>query len=580
MKKTIIFLFIIELLLLLVCFWDPYIVKKKTQYEPLEIDFFIDTSFSQKKTADKIKKQLTELKSDSIDARYFAFNGRVRPLDLTTLKPDDYSSIYSLAAPLNRQLKETRAFAVVVSDFNFFDQQILSNEKVFLLRNKKNLLPHGLAFDMKDASLLFKKDEPYKITVAAYSILRKKVKIQLSISERNGEFSNYTKELSIPQKGTNVDFYLSVNPNQEQYVIAKMLLDNNELARDVFLISPIKKDINILLLSFHPSFVVKTVKLFFEKYSGYKYVSKEFYSPQLNKNSLEFKKTLVNVPHQLLILIDPPVNIQKMAIKNEAPFLWISTLSSDESPAFASDDLDFFYPFVNFKGNEQLSRRFWKSMKLKTNPLTFPPDAKIFHEWQKKSAWFETKKYHYLGLTPLVQDRVDVIKFYQILYPLFQSLHTRSDLRLPISSGVPNNLVSLPITALEGIELFKHKKTLVDRLTFSSLNSKILSYRPGEKIFSDLEHSQFFKLKKKNGEEQLITLRLPARELFDHHFTDTISSFEDDFSSLKKILQNKLSELPPETISKKIPLVPHSLLFLLIILNFFIIMLLKKRLNK
>ena len=586
LKKTIIFLFFLELSLLSLYFWDPYIVKKKTHFEPLKIDFFIDTSFSQKNTVDRVKKQLIGMESDSIQPQYFAFDGKVRPMNLTDLHPDNYTSVYSLANPLNRRLKKNRDFAVIISDFNFFDENFLSNQNVFLLRNQKKLLHHGLEVNIPNTALAFKKNKQFKITVDAYSIFREKVKIKLSVLSPSalGEYDQFSSHTNIfiPKQGTNVNFYLNSPSNQEQYVIAKMILDKRELAQDVHIISPIKKNIEVFLLSFHPSFMVKAIKLFFEKHSGYNITSKEFYSPKHKNNVLEFKKIMNNIPHQSLILIDPPLDIQKIIIKTQIPFLWISTLSFDKSSAFLSEDLDFSYTFVNFKGNEKVSSRFWSTMKLKMNLVSPPPNAKIFHKWQGKSAWFETKQYHYLGLTPLVQDRGDIIKFYQILHPLLQSFYRQYDLQLPISSGKVNNFISTPITALENIKLFKPKKEIHETLTFNRQNSKVSSYRSGEKIDEKLGgFSQFFKLKKKNDKEQIIALKVPAKELFNrHHPTEIASFFEDDFSSLKKILNDKLNDLPPQIVSKKIPLIPHPLLFFLITSNFFIIMILKKRMNK
>ena len=69
-----------ELLLLGLVFWNPHIVKKKAYYEPLKVNFFIDTTFSQKGTAASVKKELLTFAADAIEARYFSFDQKVKPL--------------------------------------------------------------------------------------------------------------------------------------------------------------------------------------------------------------------------------------------------------------------------------------------------------------------------------------------------------------------------------------------------------------------------------------------------------------------------------------------------------------------
>ena len=365
-----------------------------------------------------------------------------------------------------------------------------SNDNVFLLKNKKDLVPRALEINPGGRPLSLKRDklsQLSRVTVAAYSAFKQKVTVELHLRGfDNNPPRLYSKEVFITQLATNIDFDIAAAPEAGAYLVATMRAGDKRLARDVHIVPPRGGKINILLLGFHPSFTIKTIKLFCEKYSGYQYTSRDFYSPQAQKESRELEAAIQGAAGQLLIMVDPPPQAIDIALKKEQVFLWVSTKRTEASSVFSAEDLDLSHPFTDFKGDPALTRRFWKAMKLRVNPRPPPPQAKIFHRRQSQSAWFETAAYHYLGLTPLVQSRSDIIAFCEILYPLLQSLHSRAQLRLPLSSGTVNNFTGDNIKALESISLLvaKRGKALEtsSMLSLDFAKAAVFSYQAGETL--------------------------------------------------------------------------------------------------
>ena len=348
------------------------------------------------------------------------------------------------------------------------------------------------------------------------------------------------------------------------------------LAEDQFLFET-AKTIHLALFAFKPSYDIKAIKLFCEKYSEFDFTYRDYFGFRREKAMSEIDDLSFD-PGTVVILFAPPKEVFAFFEKSphaivifpcgeieKARSLLPSGKPKSKAGGLGPEEFSYQFPFVNFKGNAPASRKEWRRLNSSVLLMRPPSGATIFHRKGKYSAWFQWKKAMFLGFSPFSDRKHGLKTFEEVAYPLFRYLSREVTTQPAVRPSQNNVLAYEPMVALRSLSVMGINRRIDPR---SVIDFSIRS-------FPNLQYLSW----KGQSSPHPVNFRAPAREWYtgrEMKFTSP-RRLAEDWDRLEALIQKRAGGIQPRAVRRIVPIFPLSTYFALLVAGFIALMFMKRK---
>ena len=581
MNKWIYLLYVLLLSLLFLLVIHPKREKIAFHYPPLPVQIYIDDTYSMHRQKESILSRVEKLPHPRARMELYTLSELVHPMKQEDLKTIPFNRFDSYSLDLYEKINTlpSNTMAVVVSDFNFSDgNPFAQEERVIQINTALHKEAYGVEIRLSHTDHLVKSGRTHHIPVRIYDRMAKRpLSLSYRIRHLTVEEGIANEELPVPQ-GERVDIQVPFSPDRDGfYLLHCRLRDRGKtFAEDQFLFET-AKTIHLALFAFKPSYDVKAIKLFCEKYSEFDFTYRDYFGFKREKAMNEIDGLSFD-PGTVVVLFAPPKEV--FAFFEKSPHAMVvfpcgeienirSLLPSGKPESKAGSlspgEFSYQFPFVNFKGNASASRKEWRRLNSSLLLMKPPLGATIFHQKGKYSAWFQWKKAMFVGFSPFSNRKHGLKTFEEVAYPLFRYLSREVTTQPAVRPSQNNALAYEPLVALRSLSVMG----IGGRIDPHSVIPFPIRSFPNLQYLSWKDQSSLHP----------VNFRAPAREWYtgrEMRFTSP-QRLAEDWDRLEALIQKRTGDIQPRAVRKVVPIFPLPIYFALLVAGFIALMFMRRR---